>query len=978
MHPFPTPVAASPLQSPRHQRPIPWYWVLVPALLGLLYLALPFQAVHQAPWTGLWLNHANGRAFVAKVAAGSPADRSGIRPGDTLIRLQGQPMPHLAAVRDRDYLDTWAQDRDFWIGRHWLDGKVRKGVPVEIRLKRSAQVMTASVVPVDAPWIPILKRTVLIQVSGLIFLVVGLFVAVRTWNTSSRLNLLAGLGVCVTALTLAGFNSRDLAFPVGIHHFLQISNEISVMFLAAAYAHFSWLFPRPHPMLKRRPWLPWTLWGGTLLCAGAHFLELSPGPLMIPNGAILVAGLFLLVSVVTGAPSLKSQLHRRQLQVFVIGLVCAILPIVLLTLIPLLMGLPFVPEEVSTLGTILAPLGMAISISRWRLIELPMLLARALSTLLSLAVLILGAALALQRIDASPDMAALRPIATGLLVLLAAVLHPPLKRLLFRILQGLGKAPQPGVDMVLEHFLHRHAEGQSVQESLEHTLRERLHLPILDSHPWLEDRGARLQAVMEGRSRPLSGEELSELLAEDVPGEIEACVLIGLGKPARTIALGPRWNPDGWTRGDMEILGALCAIATPLVQAQEARSHAEELRRQQLEEAKVTLEHRVEERTRELEKANVDLSQALLAREDFLAAMSHELRTPLSTVLGAGEAILAGVDGEPTPAMQERLGAMLRNGRHLRELIGDVLDFARGRAGRLPVQRIPFGVEEVCREAVDLVRSRSGREEQVVEIRFPDLPTGAVGDPLRVRQILTNLLANALHHGGGPVELELEADGAQVRLRVLDRGAGIPTGKAERLFQAFDRLDRDHAGGVGGSGLGLALSHMLAGLMDGSLEYRPREGGGSCFELTLPWSAEIPSDADSSSDGGSDEEAGHLVLVEDHDELRELLEDYFAAQGWTLEVFSRAQPALEACAARMPDVLLTDLGLPGVSGIELVRQVRELPQARGLRVIVLTGQVMPEDTRSCLEAGADAVLPKPFPLARLDRLLRELPVRPGV
>jgi len=924
------------------------------------------------------MDHGNRRAFVAKVAAGSPADRAGIRPGDTLTHLQRRPMPDIAAVRDRDYLDTWAQERAYWGGRRWVDQAVRKGVPLEIGLLRRGQVLRTTLVPIDAPWIPILKRTILIQLSGLLFLVVGLFVAIRLWNTSSRLNLLAGMGVCLTALTLAGFNSRDLAFSVPIHTFLQISNEISVMVLAAAYSHFSWLFPKPHPMLKRRPWLPWLLWSGTALFAGLHFLELSPGPLMIPNGVVLVAGIFLLVSVATGASSLKSQTHRRQLQVFVIGLVCAILPIALLTLIPLLMGLPFVPEEYSILGTVLAPLGMAISISRWRLIELPMLLARALATILSLAVLILVSARILQGFDVSPDMAALRPIATSLLLILAIVCHPPLNRLFFRIFQGLGKAPQRGVDVVIEHFLHRHAEGDSVQESLEHTLRQFLHLPILDSHPWLESHRPQLQAVMEPRRRPLSGEDLGELLAEDVPSEIEACVLLGLGKPVRTIALGPRWTPDGWTRGDMEILGVLRAIATPLIQAQEARSHAEELRRQQLEDAKVLLEQRVEERTRELEKANGDLSEALLAREDFLAAMSHELRTPLSTVLGAGEAILAGVDGEPTPAMRDRLGAMLRNGRHLRELIGDVLDFARGRAGRLPVQKIPIHVENVCREAVELVRSRSGQEEHAVELRFPAQPTGAVGDPLRVRQILTNLLANALHHGGGPVELELEVGEALVRLRVLDRGMGIPSEKAGRLFQAFERLDRDHADGIGGSGLGLALSHMLAGLMDGALTYRPRPEGGSCFELTLPWEAEIPLDAESSVDGGSTEAAGRLMLVEDHDELRELLEDYFAAQGWELEVFSRAQPALDACARTMPDVLLTDLGLPGISGIELVRRVRELPQAQALRVIVLTGQVMPEDTRSCLDAGADAVLPKPFPLARLDRLLRELPVRQAV
>lgn len=955
----------------------PAAWLLLCLVLGLGFLLLSLKALHDSPWTGIWPDGKNSVATISAVAEGSPAARAGLKAGDTLVSLNGHPVSALAYVRDRDYLARWNQDSIFWAERTRLEREIRIGSPLRIGIRRADTAFQATLVPIPTTFPAALWRPLPFLLLSLVFLLVGILVASRLWTLPTKLNLIDGLAISIVLTTLGGFNSRDLAFPVGLHHILQVANALSVFVMAASTVHFTLTFPRAHPVFRRHPRLPYLLWGAAALLGVAHFLHLLPGPMLGANLALLVGASGLLVGTVSGAATLQSPLHRRQLKWVVIGVACGSLPIIVLTILPLMFGLPFVPEEYSSVFSALVPVSLAVSILRWRLAELPLLLTRILAGGMSLAILLSGWFL-LSLATLSGPYQRYHLVLTALALGISVLAHPELKRRIFRLLNGIGGRQDLGIDNVLEHFLGNHARGASVQASLEATLKDRLHFPRLRRNPWLEANAKLLRSNLGTHTRPVSGEDLSKILGldTDVPSEIEASVFLSIGPDSEILALGPRWNPDGWTRSDLEILGALTAIAVPLLQAEEARAQAEEQRRQQLEQDKQTLEQRVEERTRELENTNAKLSQALLAREDFLAAMSHELRTPLATLLGATEALAAGVDGPPTPQMQDRLLTMLRNGRHLRELIGDVLDFARGRAGRLPIQKLPFRLQDVCEEALELVQSSGHHGQSSIEVALPEATLAALGDPLRTRQILTNLLANALVHGGGEVRLELDQHQDQVRLRVLDRGTGITPHQALLLFKAFERLGRDQHDGSKGTGLGLALSHMLASLMNGSLAYRPRQGGGSCFELCLPWSAVVP-DAEPAADPSFEgaPEPGRLVLVEDHGELRELLEDYLTAQGWVVEVHERAQPAYDSCLRKLPDILLTDLGLPGISGLELVRMVRALPEAAALRVLVLTGQVMPEDTRQCLEAGADAVLPKPFPLTRLDRVMRELPPR---
>lgn len=885
-------------------------------------------ALQSAPWTGITPNGtADGRIVAARVAAGSPAANAGIRPGDILSRIGGATPAAVGFVPDRDYLGTWEQDELFWKVRRSMPELVRTNHPLEIQVLRQGIVSEHRMLPGTEPLGQLTARLAPFLLVCWSFLLCGGIVVWRNWSVASVSLLVGCTSLCVTIASLVGFNSRDLCFPVGIHHFLQVVNESAAMVSAFALAHFAWHFPRPHPLLRRFPlaqWLP-ALTATSFLTA--HFLHLMPGPKHAVNLSMLTCSLLLAAGLLCGYAQLRggSPILRRQIRWIGVALVVGMSPYVLLTVLPILGNLPFLPEEITSLSTLLIPAGILYSFANGK--------------------------------------------------------HENPSELLLRLLRLKGRLRRHetvGIDGVIQHFLDAQSQGLGIIDSLKLTLQDLMDMPWIEvgssNHPWIEANQDALRSAIADSHHPFSGEELVELLDMPIPAEIESSYVLPLhGQPPqlRILIVGPRWNPGGWNRSDRECLTALLTLATPLLIAEEKNRHQEEERRRQLVLAKEELERRVEERTSELAASNRRLSEALQAREDFLAAMSHELRTPLATLLGGIEALQHGIDGTLAPRMTARLESMERNGQHLRELIGDVLDFARGRAGKLTIQPLAFDLQSTCRQACELVTSRQ-RSHEIPTIEAPPGLPGAFGDPLRVRQILTNLLANAYHHGGGNPLLRLQAHSQQLQVDVLDHGKGIPEPLRPRLFHAFERLDPTSVGT--GTGLGLALSHMLARLMGGDLVYLPHEGGGSCFRLTLPQALEPATDdpEEDSSALEAGEDLPHVMLVEDNDDLLALLGEYLASMEWPVEVHTTGMSALEACRTGLPRILVTDLGLPGMDGLELVRHIRSLPGGKAVKVIVLTGQVMPEDAGRCTQAGVDIVLPKPFPVGKLDKILRRI------
>ncbi len=269
---------------------------------------------------------------------------------------------------------------------------------------------------------------------------------------------------------------------------------------------------------------------------------------------------------------------------------------------------------------------------------------------------------------------------------------------------------------------------------------------------------------------------------------------------------------------------------------------------EQLHARAAELEQRVAERTALLREANEDLALAVehaeaadRAKSAFLAAMSHELRTPLNSVIGFTGVLLGGLLGELSPQQVEPLRIVQRNGRHLLDLINDVLDLSKIEAGEVRFSRQPFDLVQTLREAVEAVAPLAAQKQLALETRFAVETLAWTGDRRRVSQVLLNLLGNAVkftEQGGVALALALEQE--WVRISVQDTGPGIADADLPRLFREFVQLDSGLARRSEGTGLGLALSRRLARLMDGNITVESRLGEGSVFTFTLPLTAPEP------------------------------------------------------------------------------------------------------------------------------------------
>ena len=392
-----------------------------------------------------------------------------------------------------------------------------------------------------------------------------------------------------------------------------------------------------------------------------------------------------------------------------------------------------------------------------------------------------------------------------------------------------------------------------------------------------------------------------------------------------------------------------------------------------------------EERTAELARLNADLARAARAKDEFLASMSHELRTPLTGILGAAELLRVGVHGELNERQTRTLGILENAGRHLLSLLSDILDVARIGAGRLTLEPDACSLEEVCELALSLVRAEARRKRIELAFQGPPAPVRFAADPRRLHQVLVNLLSNAVKFTPeeGRVDLVASADSVEavIRLEVLDSGPGISREDLPNLFRPFTQLDARLAREHGGSGLGLSLARGMAELHGGRIEVESEPGRGSRFSVVLPWRTlerrpprpkeTVPKDPEASLPA-----RGRILLVEDDADNRTLLAEFLEAQGYALDTASTGREALEVAAWSRHDLVILDIQLPGMDGLEVLRELR----ARGsvhVPVLALTALAMVGDRDRILAAGADAYLSKPVAFgvlrAEIDRLLEGVP-----
>ncbi len=386
---------------------------------------------------------------------------------------------------------------------------------------------------------------------------------------------------------------------------------------------------------------------------------------------------------------------------------------------------------------------------------------------------------------------------------------------------------------------------------------------------------------------------------------------------------------------------------------------------------------------RALSEARDIAESANSAKSLFLANMSHEIRTPLNGVIGVAQALAR----TPLSAQQEEMLELIQSSGHtLQVLLNDILDLARVESGRLELSHDPFHLGRAVREAAQLYQTSAEAKglQFFVEIA-EETDRWIVGDVVRVKQILTNLVSNAVKFtSSGFVSLTAapgpdRGDRPTLRFSVEDTGIGFNSDTRDRLFSRFEQADGAITRRFGGSGLGLAISRQLAEMMGGYLDCESEPGGGSSFILTIPFQAADTPAATTLIDiaSGDDDQARiRVLLADDHPVNRKVVEMILAEANVELTSVENGAEAVQACRDGDFDIILMDMQMPVMDGLTATREIRLHEAAMGLArtpVVMLTANALAEHIASAEAAGADRHLAKPFDAAELLQLVATLP-----
>jgi len=390
--------------------------------------------------------------------------------------------------------------------------------------------------------------------------------------------------------------------------------------------------------------------------------------------------------------------------------------------------------------------------------------------------------------------------------------------------------------------------------------------------------------------------------------------------------------------------------------------------------------------------------QASRAKSEFLANMSHEIRTPLNGILGfAGLMAESGLTG----LQREHNEAVRSSAENLLVVINDILDFSRVEAGRLELESLDFSVRKCVEAALGSVQSLAAEKNLAISVQFDDeVPDWVCGDPHRLRQVLLNLLGNAVKFtaaGGIAVRVSLapEQDAAaagshgagaprQIQFAVSDTGIGIPESQRELIFQPFRQADGSFTRRFGGTGLGLAISRKLVTMMGGRMWLESAEGQGSTFFFTvsLPPGQAPPEgeEPDLAAAGQSPAEQSprqplSILVAEDNLVNQRLIRILLEKRGHRVTIVGNGGAVLAAWRQDRFDCILMDIQMPEMDGYEATRRIRARESANGPRIpiIALTAHAMKGDREKCLQAGLDSYISKPIQTAALDAALATLP-----
>jgi PAS domain S-box-containing protein len=381
--------------------------------------------------------------------------------------------------------------------------------------------------------------------------------------------------------------------------------------------------------------------------------------------------------------------------------------------------------------------------------------------------------------------------------------------------------------------------------------------------------------------------------------------------------------------------------------------------------------------------AERDKAQAAArAKTAFLANMSHEIRTPMNAIIGLTHLM----QRDTRDAVgQERLGKIADAAHHLMGIINDVLDLSKIDAGKLELEALDFDLEEMLARSCSMVAGPAHAKGLALQVDAQDLPLQVRGDPTRLSQVLVNLLGNAVKFTErGAVTLRgtlLERDAKSLRLRfeVRDTGIGIEPERVGRLFDAFEQSDSSTTRRFGGTGLGLAVTRQLVELMGGTVGVESTPGVGSLFWVTVRVQPAATPTARSHADDPP-QPAPHprlgarVLLAEDNAVNQEVARELLRAAGCEVDVADNGQRAVEMARAGGYDLILMDVQMPELDGIEASRQIRSMSGMSRIPIIAMTANAFAEDRAACLAAGMNDHVAKPVQAATLyDTLARWLP-----
>ncbi|MBN2240733.1 MAG: PAS domain S-box protein [Dehalococcoidales bacterium] len=474
---------------------------------------------------------------------------------------------------------------------------------------------------------------------------------------------------------------------------------------------------------------------------------------------------------------------------------------------------------------------------------------------------------------------------------------------------------------------------------------------------------------------PEQGEAIARMMQEDgIVENFEAQVRTGTGEE-RTLLL----SANSITIGGLPYF---ITAANDITEQKRIETKLQETN-EQLDSQNYRLKAQTQlltEQQEELVEKNKEVERANQLKSEFLASMSHELRTPLNAVIGFSELMLDGITGEINDEQSECLSDILNSGKHLLELINDVLDLSKVEAGKMEFKPVELDVSEVIHEAVQTVKALTEQREHTVSVTIEEGIQGIYADKSRLRQVLLNLLSNSTKFTpvGGNLDITAETNDGMCRIGVRDNGIGIKPEDQERIFEVFTQAERIEDDTPKGTGLGLALTRQFMIAMGGTIWVESEYGKGSVFYITIPFASSTQADPSTIEDKKSEESPVSLssarkvplvLVVDDDSRARRLTGRWLKEEGFDVLEASGAEEGIQKTEEMLPDLVILDILMPDKDGWYVLRELKSRQQTSNIPVIIAS---VDDERDMAFSLGAVDYFNKPINKTRFQKRIFEL------